>query len=412
MTLDMTSFDAALKEIYTHGYVENMVYKKNPFAALVPKDENFGGVHKVIPLIYGNPQGRSKSFSQAQTRSTESNSLLKDFLLTRSKDYGIATIDNETILASEGDSYAFLQARKVEIDGIIRETTRSLAKNMYRDSSAYLAQVSAEPTEAANLTITLKQVEDITNFEQGMVINIWSAKSGGTQRSRDGSDLDFEIDSVDRDAGTITATGEAYDSSGTIAADDYIFVKGDRGSGVSGLEGWVPGTAPDSTAFFGVDRSADVTRLGGIRFAGSGGPIEEVVIDAAARLGREGASPDVLFMSHKKKAELAKALGSKVEYVNVVAKTQYVQIGFQAIQIDGPAGPINCIADHNCQHELGWMLQLDTWKFCSLGPMVRPLDTDGNMMLRQASADGVEVRYGFYGNLGCGAPGWNARITW
>jgi hypothetical protein len=56
------------------------------------------------------------------------------------------------------------------------------------------------------------------------------------------------------------------------------------------------------------------------------------------------------------------------------------------------------------------MLQLDTWKVYSLGKMVRVLDTDGLQMLRQSSADGVEVRYGGYLQIGCNAPGFNVNV--
>lgn len=68
MSLDLQSFDAALKQHYTSDTVEMMVYKDNPFLALVKKMEDFGGRNLPIPLIYGNPQGRSANFTNAQTR--------------------------------------------------------------------------------------------------------------------------------------------------------------------------------------------------------------------------------------------------------------------------------------------------------------------------------------------------------
>ncbi len=48
MSLDMTSFDAALKQHYTNDRVENMVYADNPFLAMVPKMTDFGG--KNLPI--------------------------------------------------------------------------------------------------------------------------------------------------------------------------------------------------------------------------------------------------------------------------------------------------------------------------------------------------------------------------
>jgi hypothetical protein len=40
----------------------------------------------------------------------------------------------------------------------------------------------------------------------------------------------------------------------------------------------------------------------------------------------------------------------------------------------------------------------------------RLLDSDGNQILREATADNVEVRLGYRAQLGCAAPGFNANI--
>ena len=407
MALDMTSFDAALKQHYTDDRVLNLVYKDNPLLALMPKYESFGGKNLPIPLIYGNPQGRSKTFTKAQTQGAATSSLITDFVLTRVKDYSIATIDNETLEASKGNANAFMEAATTEIDGAINSLTRSIAVGMYRDSSAQIGQVSAEPSEAATTVITMKSAGDITNIEVGQKINIWSAKTGGSQRSTDGSDVSWSVTAVDRSAATFTLD-DAYDSSGTIAADDYIFVEGDRGLGISGLEDWVPASAPGSTAFFGVDRSVDTQRLGGVRYDGSADPIEEALIEGASRVAREGGKVDHAFLSYAKYAELEKALGSKVQYVDLKMNAE---VGFRGVLINGPRGPIKVIPDQNCPDDVCFMLQLSTWKLYSLGKAVKVIDSDGLSMLRQAQADGVECRYGFYGNVGCRGPGFNCRVA-
>ena len=40
MSLDMTSFNSALKQHYTADRVENMVYQDNPLLAMLPKMED------------------------------------------------------------------------------------------------------------------------------------------------------------------------------------------------------------------------------------------------------------------------------------------------------------------------------------------------------------------------------------
>lgn len=406
MSLDLTSFDAAMKELYTTQAVQKLAYRSNPFLAMLSKMQDAGGSSIDVPIQSATNQNRSAAFATAQAGTTTS--VIKKFQLTRVKDYGFAYIDHETMLASQSDKGAFLRAMTTEVDGSLESLTRSLASALFRDGSGQIGQVSAEPSTAANTVITLKDVGDVTNFEVGMVINIWDATSGGTQRSSDGSVTDLTIDAVDRDAGTITAAGQAYDASGTIAADDYIFVKGDRGAKVSGLAAWLPSTAPGATAFFGMDRSSDPTRLGGVRSDGTGKPIEEALIDAIVSLGREGGRPDVGFVSFKKFGELEKSLGSKVQYSSVDVANG--QVGFSGITIHGPTGKINVIPDLNCPDNRAYILQMDTWKLYSLGEVPTLFDADGKAALRQSAADGVEVRAYYYAQLGCNAPGKNAVV--
>ena len=64
---DLTAANAALKELYAGQEVKNLVYKTNPFMALVPKDTEFEGEYKPIPVIIGASQGRSSTFANAQS---------------------------------------------------------------------------------------------------------------------------------------------------------------------------------------------------------------------------------------------------------------------------------------------------------------------------------------------------------
>lgn len=398
MALDMTSFASALKQHYTSDRVENMVYSDNPLLALLPKMESFGGKNLPIPIIYGNPQGRSATFSDAQANKTDAK--LKDFVLTRNHDYSLASIDNETLEASKGNANAFMEAATTQIDGAIQSATRSLAIALYGSGSGKLGRVT---TGATGTSITLTNADDVTNFEVGQEIVFSTADGGGSVKS--GS---VTVVGVDRDSGVLTVDAmSAIDGGSGSATNDYIFTEGDYDAKVKGLAAWVPASAPGATAFFGVDRTADVTRLGGIRYDASAMPIEEGLISAASRVAREGGKPDHCFMNYSKFADLEKALGSKVQYVDVKASAE---IGFRGIVINGPRGPIKVIPDQNCPSDRAFMLQMNVWKLYSLGKAPKILDADGMKMLRDSSADSVEVRIGYYAQLGCRAPGWNCNI--
>jgi len=391
MALNMTTFAAALKQHYTDEKIENMVYKDNPFLAMISKYEDFGGENLKLPVKYGLPMGRSATFADAV--SNKSASQLKAFLLTRKADYAIASISNETIEASKGNANAFIEAATFEIDGAIEAATRSLAIALYGDGSGQIGVVgSLATTTASNDTVTLATIQDITNFEVGMQLNFGTATTNK------------EISTINRDTGVILLSA----ASGATATE-AIYVDGDKDNKLTGLGGWLPSSAPGSTdSFFGVNRSSDSTRLGGIRFDGSSLPIEEALIGAAARVAREGGKPDVCFINYNNFADLEKALGSKVSYVDVKVNPE---IGFRGILVHGPRGPIKVVPDQNCPNGVAYMLQMDVWKLYSLGKAPKILDSDGLKFLRESTADAVEARIGYYAQLGCRAPGFNVRVA-
>jgi hypothetical protein len=390
--LDLTSFDAALKEHYAGQRVQNMVYKNNPFLAMVAKYEKFGGRNYPLPFIYGNPTGRSAIFATAQ--SNKAGSKIEQFTITRKADYALASITNETIEASMGNANSFMEAATCEIDGAINASSRSLAISMFGDGKGVIGSVGS----VSSAIITLANADDVTNFEVGQVLECYSNDTFGTQRGTAQA-----ITAIDRDAGKVT-TAAAFTSA---AGGDVLVIQGDKTAKISGLKAWLPYVAPTSgDNFFGVDRSVDVTRLAGCRQDGSAKPIEEAVIDMAVRIGREGGSPDTLIVNFSRYADLEKALGAKVQYVD----HKVGEIGFQAMQIHGPKGFIKVIPDQNSDSTYGYMLQMDTWKLYSLGAAPKILDSDGMKMLREASADAVEVRVGYYAQLGCSAPAYNGVV--
>ena len=390
MALNMTTFAAALKQHYTDEKIENMVYKDNPFLAMLSKYEDFGGENLKLPVKYGIPMGRSATFADAVAN--KSASQLKAFLLTRKADYAIASIANETIEASKGNANAFIEAATFEIDGAIEAATRSLAVSLFGDGTGSIGVVgSLATTTASNDTVTLATIQDITNFEVGMQLNFGTAIANK------------EISSINRDTGVFILSA----ASGATTTE-AIYVDGDKDNMIKGLGGWLPATAPTSgDSFFGVDRSADSTRLAGIRFDASSLPLEEGLIGAAARVAREGGKPDVCFINYNNFADLEKALGSKVSYVDVKVNPE---IGFRGILIHGPRGPIKVVPDQNCPNGVAYMLQMDVWKLYSLGKAPKILDSDGLKFLRESTADAVEARIGYYAQLGCRAPGFNVRI--
>jgi hypothetical protein len=407
--LDTTALQAVLKQKYTQRRFNLLCYKKNPFYALIPKITDFGGKNKVIALRNGVPQGRGTNIAAAQANKTAT--IYTAFTVTRNSDYATASITGEAVKAAKGDENTLIEGLTKEIDGTIHVCMRSLAIAMFRNGGGQRGQIASGQTGA---TVTLSTLTDITNFEPNMILRV-SSDDGSPAAPAGLRAGQVTVTGVDRDLGTITVTPNWNVGIGAVAANDFIFQGNasgsDYGGMIKGLAGWVPATAPTSTDnFFGVPRNSDATRLAGIRFNGSGGPIEESFIEAAARVVREGGSPDHTFMNPLDWSNLVKALGSKVLYERS-APLDEPDIGFKAVMLDGPEGPIKILADLNCPKGTAYMLQLDTWHLESLGEAPMILDFDGNTILRSATSDDYEVRVGYYAQMTCEAPGWNAVIT-
>ena len=408
MALDQTSFAAALKTLYPSEAIKNLVYKNNPLFALISKDETFYGDSSKEPIIIGTPQNRSNTFSNANVTTT--NSQLRAFLLTRRANYSMASIANETLEASESDKGAFIKAVKFEIDQALLSLTRSISVQMYRSGTGTVARLGTG--SVAGTTLTLLNPEMSTNLELGMSI-AFSATDGGAAKSGTA----FVV-AIDRAAGTfsISATFGGAATAGTtvvatLAASDFIYQSaGDVNTSISGLDAWLAGTDATSTPFFGVDRTADRVRLAGIKYDGSAQTIEEALIDAAGLVAREGGRPDMAFVSFKDWRNLVKALGAKVQYVDVNVDEADVKVGFTGLSINGANGVIKVVPDQNCPVGTAYLLQMDVWKLKSLGEAVRLFNADGLTMIRDASSDSLLVRCFSYAQMSCRAPGFNARV--
>lgn len=403
--INSTTFDAALKEYYSDEAVKDLSYEDNPFYAMVPKLTSLTGDLYVQPVQYGTSVGgRSMTFADALA-GKDTNKYVK-FQIDTVEDYAMISIGRKVMKQSANDRGAFFEARTREIDGMIKSLVRSLSTKLYRNSGGAIGQVNS--SGGASATITLLEPEDICNFEVGMVL-----EASADDMADSGDALlvgSATVTGIDRDAGTLTTAGGNWSTQITgLTASTFLFAKGDASNSVSGLLAWIPETAPGgSDSFHGVNRSVDVSRLAGARVSASGDPVAEALRKGASRLGREGAFPNAVFMSHQKFRDLILELGNKVEYATTSVTAN---VGFTGVKIVGSKTPITVYADHNCPDKYAMMLAMDSWKLVSIGPTPDLQDDDGLRMLREGSSDGFEVRASYYANLVCSDPRANCVIT-
>jgi len=242
-----------------------------------------------------------------------------------------------------------------------------------------------------------------------MSVSAAAAQSSGGLRT--GTTTVTAVDSI---LGTITLTSAAAITS--FADNDFLFRTGDRNLCLAGVQSWLPydnRSTNLSASFYGVTRSANPTRLGGVASDLSALPIEQAISRAVTLVEAEGGQPDYAFLNYEDFEDLRNALGSKVQYVEATTNssaTKYGTIGFAGIGIHGSKGKVTVLADRTVVPGRCYMLTTKSWKLRSLGPLVDVFDTDGLPFLRVSNSDSVEIRLTFYGNLVCRAPGWNGQF--
>ena len=416
---------AALKELYKNDkeYMKDLVYKENPFLALVPKDESpdgFAGKYIPVPLEYGVPQGRSHTFTNAQNQQTATQ--LASFFVYVIQDYQLVTITNLLMEQTKSNAGAFVDAAKLQMDGGFRNITNNIAFELFGSGTATRGSSTAASTQSGTTVggtvLPLTNANQIVSFEVGMTL-VASSTDGGAP-----STDTVTITGVDRANGIVTGTASAATLSANWAIGSgiaYLTVSGDLPStgasstgsylALSGLAAWLPVTTPSGTDnFWGVNRSSDPTRLAGLRYNATSYTIEEGMTNALAFANREGAKPDVCIMDFASYAALVNALGAKVQYVQV--KHDEVEVAFDGIIFQSAYGKITVLADRSCPPQTAYVLTMNTFKLRSLGkvPHILTYGMEGLEGLRVGNADALEVRIGYYGNLICSAPGYNMVV--
>ena len=332
MTINKAAIDAALKELYAGQAVQNLVYDESarPFMSMLKKNTGFSGTIMPLPVLYEDVGGRSYTFSHAQGNVYKSG--ITQFQIDVKQNYAVARITTDALLRSRNDKGAFLNGLKHMVDSAINRLSNDIECALFKDGSGSLGQVET----ATDNPITLVDTEDIVNFWVGQELVFADSTSSALT-----SASSLTVTAIDRDNGQLTL--DAAPSTLGVGDDEYIFTEGDYVSAsdtnkITGLEGWIPATVTDS--FFGVTRTTDETRLGGVRYTGSSAAIEESIVGAAARLGREcGAVPDTALMNFTTFRRLVNEMGSKVQRDQGKSATG----GFQMLEVYGPRGLIRCV---------------------------------------------------------------------
>lgn len=398
MSSSLTTVAYIYKNLYSDKQVGDMAMRDHPTLAMCAKEGGFTGKQYNYAWRYGNPQGVSGTFADAQSGVAESKG--EQPVATRAKKYGVIELDGESMAAAEGDKGAFLDLVTQESDGIIEELGDSLAFDLQRSGNGQRGQRLSASTNV----ITMYSQDEVRNFKVGMTV-IASANADGSSPRNSGATT--TVASVDQSSSTITLTSAA--AIAAFADDDYLFRAGDPGTCMDGLEVQFPLTAPGGgDSFRTVNRSVFVELLAGVRVADTGTAIEENAGLVAVKIAQNGKRADCLALNPIRYWEVVRRLNAKVEYDDGGGSANY---GFEYFKIHTPAGTLKCYSDPDVPTNRGRVLNKASLFIKHLHAFTHVIRDDGRASLRQSSADGIEARVRSMGNLICTVPGANGVFS-
>lgn len=331
--------------------------------------------------------------------------------------------DRQAILrASFGDSLSFVNGVKGEVEGQAYSVSRDVARALWSDGGNTLGQISATST-VASTTITLANIDDIVNFDEGVVVMAASTNPGvsgaGTVRTGTATIL-----GLDRMAGTLTITGNWSTAITGLTAGDFLFPVGgvDAGAyavggyGAKGVPAWIPDTAPapGGPLFYQVQRGSDATRLAGVRYDGRGNSVDEAIQILGTYLKRENQSVDTCFIHPKNWHRLNQAANTKTYFsVNPEVGGKKAKFGYEAFAVVTAAGTVKVIADPQVRSDRVYLLRQDAWTLYSTGKCPETVMDDGDKTSRVVDQNQFELRMVADFVLACQDPASNgvAQIT-
>ena len=404
-----TDYASVLKTVWPQEEIEDLFFTNMPFYAMVPKDPTWTGINRVIALQYGATNGRSALFANAKANKKASK--FASMTITTADNFSLFSVDHKAIQLTRNDKGSLVQALTRESKSAMKKLKRATGMACWGNGGGAVGKISAISTN----TITLTDPRQARFIEVGDSINIASDDGTGGAGVRAGTAL--LVSNVNRKtegtgAGVITFTTNVTANYAGAIATDFLFVDGDYGAWIYGVQSYVPASDPGvsgvPTSIWGMPRTADPRRLAGIRVDGTGLTIDEAIKKALKEAMNEDAETSHIFLNPDNFLDLEFQLSGRVRYVD----TKVGNVGFSGISFTSHGGkPVECYADPDAPYNAPYGLNLDDWTFASAGEYPDFMTLSGQPNLRpEESTNSFEGRVGGYSQLYTDNPGGQWRL--
>lgn len=382
-----TSVEYIYKRKYSDRQVADMTMRDHARYASIEKRDDYEGDSYNYSMKYGNPQGTGADFATALAAVTSSKG--KKLSMTERTRYGFISLGGTAMLKArrKGDG-AFLELVSTETDGIIRTMGQDNAHSLYRNGSGARGRILS----INGNVLQLANIHDAIFFQEGMEL-VGDNNAAGTSANAGSCD----VTKVNRRLGQVTVSTVA---SANLIVDDYLFKSADAGGSTcfDGLDTLIPLTAPSSgESFRGIDRTADVEMLAGIRIDDSSETLENNIGLAMIDMMTWATEKNrIKFYAHPRKVfDIARRGNGKVSYDDAGGTLSW---GFQKIEVVTSYGTVPVIADPDCPYASCWGVSEADEVLHTLGEVVHVIRDDGQKFIRLGTSDGIRMDVRSSGN--------------
>jgi hypothetical protein len=390
---------------------------KTPLVGMIRKDLGAGGSTWEQTVGVTNVQGGAATYTNSYANSSAG--VDKVFSGNYKKRFADVKIQDFTIKSSRNDDGAVERVLKRKIDSLKDEFMQTINFQLYRDEGGSLCQLGS-PTGSLVVFNGALQANNSTlagvQFIKPQKVINWGPNLDGTNlRGTAGAGLGTTLVATvaSRNVfagtfgiGTVATQGNAINPQ--PSGSDYIFEDGTAGLALAGLQSWCPLTDTlASTTFKTVDRSIDVTGLGGIRIAGVGESVEETLNDAVAAHRAMGGDPDAVMIHPKRFAQLKKEMSGRLRWVETKGKAMVGgsnAFSYRGLEIDGNGRPVVVYEDSACPTAVTWVIDTNTLCLRSMGQVPFVPDEDGQLLHRIIGTDNWQSELFAYCELVCARP--------
>ena len=414
INFDQAAADIVSKERYTDLTIESLVFQSE-LLGMLPKNPKYGG--KLYVGSMRNAVQSTVSASDTVAFTSGGPSQYVRWQVPWREGYASANLTGRAIDETNGDENAMVEAQVSEEDGAYQAIGIHLGSAIYGNGGGAIGQAdNSTAYPVSGPTIRLTRASDIVNFYVGQVLNaaVSDDGTGGGNPIGGGTPVTAVVTAVDVDNYLVTIGGNWSTVFTGFTTNSYLFNQGDFASKVIGLQGWIPDDqhrANLSTAFNGVVRSNDPTRLAGHAYYGAGAPKGESIIQLLRRVQAMKGRPKHCFLNPADYADVVLDFEGRIQ-ITTESAFKNPQIGFEGVKIATPYGNLAIYQDVFCPQGLGYLLDMSTWLMPSMGkvPKVATFGENGVVWLPNATANSFQKRFVYRAAIYCSAPGKNGVV--